>query len=530
MKNKKMISLLCAATIAVSILTGVSVSADENGTSAAEIENTVTFDFETDATSISAEAVRKMTSTVISDSTGNGTKVLSVTGSSDSSSEGRFGLAYIDISQYTTGKSHIILDYDAYIANSGRMTYVITDEEPATYGEKGLFRQGRPKDAENAVTDVWIHTTVDVNVETGTGTYKVTNEKKIIVSGDIETSKQELTMLAFISWLPTTSYIDNIKIQTGGVFEKPDPTPVVTVSPETPSMAEGSGFDLMPENAVVMDNEWTEALGTPEKILNHSNAKPAKTTENTAITAYQSNVTIRGKSVYAVYDVCLTPNSQLALTPYGNSGASQASTLKLTANAEGVATVSAITSAGTTSATEKLVHNTWYRVLIDVPQGGDATVTTTGSITYTVYRINPNDPSQTSEVAAKLTGLSPRGLDKRALSSFGLSVTGDVYIDNAVVYVAVKEEKEIQYGELVTSYSDGVITVTDNTLDRIAETAVAIVVSSENSVLSSVSLYPLTFSGGKATAKADVGESDRIFIWNSMKNIKPLAEIYKISA
>lgn len=534
MKSKKMIALLCAATVTVSVLSGVSVFAEgENEHSAAEIENTVTFDFESDSTSISVTDVRSMTSSVTDDTTGNGTKVLSVTGTSSNSAEGRFGLAAIDLSPYTEGKAHVIVDYDAYISDSGRMTYVLTDIEPATYGEKGFFRQGRISSndptTENAVAGKWIHTTVDVDFEAGTVTYDVTSDgTSILEEGAVSssTSLNELNVLAFISWSANTSYIDNIEIQTGGTFEKPEPTPVVTVSPETPSAAEGSNCELMPEGATVIDNEWTAALGTSEKILNHSSAKLAQTTENTAITAYKSDVNIRGKAVYAAYDVYITPDSQIALTPYGNNGNSQASTLRLTSDAEGVVTVSATTSSGTSTAAEKLVHGTWYRVLVEVPQGGDATATTTGLITYTVYRINSDNPSQVSGVAAKLTGLSPRGLDKRALSSFGLSVTGNVYLDNAVVYVAAQEEKSIEYGELVTSYADGVITVIDNTADRIAETAVAIVVSYEDGVVQSVKTLPLAFANGIATVSATLDEGDKVFVWNSMQGIKPLAVVY----
>lgn len=533
MKRNKTLSLLCAAAITVSAFAGLSLSAFADGEdSAAAIENTVTFDF--DSTSIEATDVRSMTSSVVTDTTGNGTKVLSVTGSSSSSSEGRFGLSTIDISEYTSGKAHVIVDYDAYISDAGRMTYVLTNTEPTAYGEKGLFRQGRISGSdpttENAVAGEWIHTTVDVDFENSKVTYDVTsNGTSVLETGAVSTSTSlnELTVLAFISWSANTSYIDNIKIQTGGTFVKPEPEPVETVSPEAPSTVEGSNYDLKPLNSsATLDDEWTAALGTSAKVLNHSNANTAQSTENTAITAYKSDVNVRGKSVYAAYDVYLTPESQISLTPYGNSGNSKASTLSLTADAAGVVTVSATTASGTSAASNQLVHGTWYRVVVEVPQDGDATSTTTGLITYTVYRISQDDPSKVSEVAARLVGLSSRGLATRSLSSFGLFVTGELYIDNTVVYVAPQTELIPEYGELSTKYTDGTITVTDGTAGKIAKTAVAIVILNDNSEFKSAKIYPLTFENGVATASAMLEQGDKVLVWDTMEDLKPLAEVY----
>lgn len=403
---------------------------------AATIEATTTIDFESDDTSITPVDERSVAATVVNGTVGdNTTKVMQIVGSSNNSGETRFGYSVLDLSQYTDGKSHVIVDYDAYISSDGRMTYVLSDGAPTTYSDAGLFRQGVPgSNTENVTTNTWVHTTVDVDLANGTGTFKVTGtDESVIAQGNIETDKQQLTTLSFLSWSPNTSYIDNIVIQTGGSMTITTPPPAATITPEPASEVAGSGLNLVPENAAETIASFAPA--TTAEVLNHATAGVAVTTGNTDINAYSASA--RGYSIYAIYDVNVGVNSTFALTPYGDSGNSQASTLQLVSDETGTVTVSSIGASGNvTTAEETLAHGTWYRVLVEVPQSGTAGAGTTGELTYTVYRIDPANPQNVSEIAAQLTGLSARGLATRGVSSFGYAVTGTAYVDNFATFRA----------------------------------------------------------------------------------------------
>ena len=406
---------------------------EPEATPAATIEAETTFDFETDDTSITVskdDGAGRLTTSVVDDNTGNGTKVMQIASTADNSD--RFGYATLDLSAYTTGKSHVIVEYDAYIPNTGRMTFVLSDGAPTAYSDSGLFRQGIPKELENIITDTWVHTVVDVDLIAGTGTFTVTGSDDSVISGNIMTDKQQITTLSFISWSPNTSYIDNIVIQTGGSMEVTTPPPAATITPEPASEVAGSGLNLVPTDAA--ETIATFAPAETAEVLNHAAAGVAVTTGATDINAYSSSA--RGYSIYAIYDVNVGVNSTFALTPYGNNGASQASTMQLVSDATGTVTVSAVTSSGTVAAEETLAHGTWYRVLVEVPQAGTSDATTTGNLTYTVYRIDPANPQNVSEIAAQLTDLSSRGLATRGLGSFGYAVTGTAYVDNFATFRA----------------------------------------------------------------------------------------------
>ncbi len=401
---------------------------------AATIEATTTIDF--DDTSITPVEERSVAATVVAGSAvGNETNVMQIVGSSTNSGDTRFGYSTLDLSEYTAGKSHVIIDYDAYISSDGRMTYVLSDGIPVVYSDAGLFRQGVPgSSAVNANTNEWIHTTVDVDLASGTGTYEVTGaDEAVIAQGNITTDKQQLTTLSFLSWSPNTSYIDNIVIQTGGSMTITTPPPAATITPEPASEVAGSGLNLVPENAAETIASFAPA--TTAEVLNHATAGVAVTTGNTDINAYSASA--RGYSIYAIYDVYVGVDSSFALTPYGDSGKAQAATMQLVSDNTGVVTVSSIGKDGVvTAAPETLAHGTWYRVLVEVPQSGTSDAPVTNDLTYTVYRIDASDPTKVTEIAAQQTGLTPRGLATKGLTSFGYAVTGEAYIDNLAVFRA----------------------------------------------------------------------------------------------
>lgn len=410
-------------------------SGDEpEATPAATIDATTTIDFEENGLSIVASEEDRVVTSVVDGAVGdNSTKVMQIVGSSDNST--RFGHATLDLSEYTKGKSHVIVEYDAYISSTGRMTYVLSNGAPATYSDSGIFRQGIPgSSAENVVADTWVHTVVDVDLIAGTGRFTVTAADENVISGNITTDIEELTTLSFVTWSPNTSYIDNIVIQTGGSMTITTPPPAATITPEPASEVEGSGLDLVPATAAEKIETGYTTTETKD-VLNHSNACVAATTGNTDITAYSTSA--RGYSIYAIYDVYVGVDSSFGITPYGDSGKAQAATMQLVSDNTGVVTVSSIGKDGVvTAAPETLAHGTWYRVLVEVPQSGTSEAPVTGDLTYTVYRIDASDPTKVSEIASQQTGLTSRGLATKGLTSFGYAVTGEAYIDNLAVFRA----------------------------------------------------------------------------------------------
>ncbi|MBQ3427681.1 MAG: hypothetical protein IJH37_11165 [Clostridia bacterium] len=428
---------------------------------AAEITDTVMIDFDTtdfEAAGVTVaknDAYTTVEAAAVEGGVGDNTSIVYKVDQT-SSKNTAYGYATFDFSALTSGKSHIVIDYDIYVGSNGRLKVIFADGALSGSNSDNLgslFTQGITKRGEeagvNCKTGAWVHTTVDVDLASGTGTYSVTGAEETVVGrGKITTDIKALTTMSLVSWDPNTSYVDNIAIGTGGEVEVVTPSPVPTLTPEAASSVEGTGTKADPAwtlaKGTSLDEDWTEAIEATAEILNHSEAKKAKSTANTAIGAYSDKA--RGNSIYAAYDVNLTPDSKISITPYGNKGDSQAATMTLSADATGAVTVSAVVSSSGSqpSAAEKLVHGTWYRVLVEVPQGGDATTTTTGNLTYTVYRIDSADPSKAAGVAAQLTGLSPRGLDKKGVTSFGTSVTGDVYIDNMASFVTSKEYSLIE--------------------------------------------------------------------------------------
>lgn len=343
-----------------------------------------------------------------------------------------YGYATLDFSSLTEGKSHVILDYDIYVGSSGRVKTVIQDGPLSASSSEslgGIFTQGITKGGDtgtNCVADAWVHTTLDVDLASGTGTYKVTQDETEVKSGNITTDLTALTTLSLVSWSANTSYIDNLVIQTGGESEGP-----VLATQEPASEADGSGIDIMPADALYIGDMSDAAAGDEVVKLNHDLAQ--QIVEATGINAYSDKA--RGKSIYAAYDVYLAPGSSTSIVATGDSGKAVSSTMKLTTNKDNTVTVSADTDKGTVTAEQKLVADTWYRVLVEVPQSGTSDATATDKLTFTVYRIDADDPTQVKEVAAQLTDLSPRGVASRGVTAFNIGVTGDAYMDNSSVYI-----------------------------------------------------------------------------------------------
>ncbi|MGN0183441.1 MAG: hypothetical protein ACI4DP_13700 [Candidatus Ornithomonoglobus sp.] len=411
---------------------------------AAEIENTTTIDFDTTDFAAAGVTVTNhkdytTVSTVTDDETSS--TVLSVAQTSEK--DNSYAYATFDLSALTAGKTHVIIDYDLKFIGDGRLKVILQDGAieggQATALSSGLISQGKTSSSStpNIVVDEWVHTSVDVDFVTGSGTYEVTKADGTAVgSGNITTDITALTTMSLVSWSPNTSYIDNIVIQTGGEAAK--------ATPEPASELDGSNQTLLPEGATQFDTFANIEGADAASVVNHSFAKPAVADGTASI--YNADATIRGKSVYAAYDVLVNIGDSLSLQALGSDPSKIGTTFVLTGNQDGTASASALVDKGdTVNIAGNLVCGTWYRVLIEIPQnsvvvteddGNTSNVTNTGNATYTIYRIDAEDQSKVSEAAASGEGLTPRNLSDRAAASFKALVTGTPYIDNGVTFVA----------------------------------------------------------------------------------------------
>ncbi|MGN0183442.1 MAG: hypothetical protein ACI4DP_13705 [Candidatus Ornithomonoglobus sp.] len=349
-----------------------------------------------------------------------------------------YGYATFDLSTLTAEKSHVILEYDLY-STDGRLKVILQDGaldgRNATTMSEGLFSQGKLGENKilNFTLNTWVHTTVDMDFAAGVGTYKITKADGVAIGGgNIETDIKELTTMSLVSWSPETAYLDNVVIKTGGVLEIP------TASPEPASEIEGSYVDLMPVDATLIST-FPPADVQTQSVLNHSGARAAQ--ESETVDAYSSKA--RTNSVYAAFDVLVNAGDELSVEAFNDRSNKLGTTFIIVGKVDGTAEVSAIVDKGDTVKLEgNLVCGTWYRILIEIPQNGEAGAIQTGNTAYTIYRINPDNPSQTSEIAAQNTELTPRNLETSSITCFVFNAVGSPYIDNGVAYIAEQSAAE----------------------------------------------------------------------------------------
>lgn len=509
---------------------------------AAEIEDEYSFDFETEETSIDVTAVQRSTATVVDSSSAgsvidadvNGTKFVQVAATGDKDTEfARTAVTTIDVSKYTSGKSHVILEYDSYIPNAGRMVLAVMDKEVSSANDRGIFWQGiRDSQGGYRINDTsyedcyskWLHTVVDVDLASGKSTYAVTSaaEDTEIASGSFTTTAQAIQSISFISWSPNTSYIDNIKVSTGGTMEVVEPTskpPVMTPGPV--AKVEGSNIDLKPSDMRGEIGNMSAAEGTAEKVLNHSNAKPAVTA--TGINAYSTGYS--GYSVYAAYDIYVAAGDSFNLTAFNSNSNATGAQFIITGNDDGTATVDAIGDKGESAGTRTIPNQTWYRVVVEVPMvktqiSEDESATYTGNATYTIYNIDVNDCTKTDGIAAQITDITPRNLYNRGLTSFNTTVTGTPYIDNGVIYFAATTLPEVK--PEITISAD----LKTATSSAASENAVIIKASySEDGRLTAVeTITGVTEGDNTLNWETAPVEGDKVIALSSMSALEPLLE------
>lgn len=371
----------------------------------------------------------------------NGTNALSLTSSGAGTSS--LARATLDLSAVTEGKSNVTIALDSYFPSGNYRIIAGTygAENPSNYYDTGIFGFGM--DGENQYKidgkrydgnlGKWIRTTIEYDFNTKNLRYTSVNlaDNSVVVSDIKAITAQEVTKLIFTSWNDVTAYIDNISISAWGEFQAE-----LAATPEPVAEDEGSGISLTPETAEATLFTFARAAdGAGTEVLNHSNASTATALDkDSAINLYDGEKTFRGKSVYAVYDVLVKAGDMLNLKAYQSNGTTLGPQFKITGNKDGTAVVQyedakdKVTTVGTLSA------NTWYRVLIEIPQLNNSGNTKTGNSIYTVYRIDPTDCTKVKEVALQATGIGPRNITS-ATTMLQADVTGTPSIDNGETFL-----------------------------------------------------------------------------------------------
>lgn len=500
--------------------------------SAAPIENEVTVDFEGDndfeAVGITATNHKEYTAIEkTADPEADTNTVLCVKHSSRKDTA--YSYATFDMSAITLGKSHVIIEYDLYgedypSATDERLKVILQNGplkgNKATLLPSGLFIQGRFGEAKNLnfALNTWVHTVVDMDFASGTGTYRAEKANGTTIgAGTIKTDTKALTTMSLVSWSPETAYLDNVVIKTGGYIEIP------TASPEPASEIEGSGAALSPVSAEIIST-FPPADAQTAEVLNHSSAYAVQGSET--INAYCEKA--RSNSIYALFDVLVNAGDAISVNAFNTHSNKTGTTFVIKGNADGTASVGAIVDKGDTVDIDgDLVCGTWYRAVIEIPQGGVSGATKTGCAVYTIYRIDPDEPSLTSGIAAQNTELTPRNLVSAALTDFVIEAEGTPYIDNGVIYVD-DESEYAGYPEdaLMTTANDGIEIYSKAPVES-AE-FIGAVYDSDGMLFEVEKLKTVSLKAGFNTVEVEpvIPENGyiRYFLFESFDTMKPVCE------
>lgn len=426
----------------------------------------VVYDFEDDGASISPDSatLADTTASVVTSTVGttvNDTKVLSL--AMTSTKEDKPSRAYFDLSAQTARKANALIEYDVYITDSGdgggRVRYIVQNGTPtgnkASEASSGFLSIGKTGGTafSNCKANAWNHVTVSIDLTTGKSEYTVTADGATVAQGKVETEDHALTNLNVISWNPITTYLDNLKVSAWGTY--------IANPPEEASQIEGSYLNLVPSSAektFATFANLAEGAAGGEEVLNHSNATAIA--NDTTISTYDSERdNVRGKSIYAVYDVLVNIGDKLVLKAVGSESSKLGTSFGIEGKGDGLVDLYALVDKGDkTTIANDLVCGTWYRVLIEIPQVNNNGATNTGNATYTIYRINTANPAKVSEVAVTKAELTPRNLSDRGAVNIITEVTGKPYVDNGATFQAAggyKFEPAAQPEEPATGTGSG---------------------------------------------------------------------------
>ena len=149
----------------------------------------------------------------------NGEKVLKFESSGATASAVR--TASLNVNPYTANHGTVVVNYDAYISSTGRMTLNFLDKAYSGYSDTGLFSIGvkdsggfRVNGNQSNGANSWVHVSTKADFANDKLYYTVTDALtgKVIVSSSKDITGDVLQTLTFISWSDSSAYIDNIEV------------------------------------------------------------------------------------------------------------------------------------------------------------------------------------------------------------------------------------------------------------------------------------------------------------------------------
>ncbi len=186
-----------------------------------ENANAAEYDFEDDAVLFAGND--HMTTAVVDSAADaivpEGTKAVKVT--STGSGESTYGAAALNIGKVAEGYNKVVVNHDSYISEEGRMRLNLMDQAVSSSGDSGLLSVGVTKSGGYRVNDTqagggnkWVHTSVTIDFAAKRLSYIITDAETgdVIISSGKEITQNTLQSIAFISWLDTSAYIDNIEV------------------------------------------------------------------------------------------------------------------------------------------------------------------------------------------------------------------------------------------------------------------------------------------------------------------------------
>ncbi|MGN1116284.1 MAG: hypothetical protein ACI4TH_06940, partial [Candidatus Ornithomonoglobus sp.] len=442
------------------------------------------------------------------------------------------------------------LSVEAFNDRSNKLgtTFVIEGKIDGTAEVSAIVDKGDTVKLDgNLVCGTWYRVLIEIPqngesgaIQTGNAAYTVYRIDPDNPSVTSETAAQntELTprnleassLTCFVFNAVGSPYIDNgvtyLADQTD-YTSSPEATETVTATPEPASAVEGSNITLAPEDKII--STFPASAAVTQRVLNHSSAKAVETEET--IDAYSTKS--RSNSIYAAFDVLVNIGDTLLVEAYNTNSNKLGTTFIIEGNADGTAAASALVNKGdTVSIDGGLVCGTWYRVKIEIPQGGVNDAVKTGCAVYTIYRIDPYDPSLTGEIAAQGIGLTPRNLLGAALTDFVVRATkGTPYIDNGVTYLDDKSEYAgFSQDVLITSTGDGIEIYSKDAVES-AE-LIGAVYTSDGQLFEVEKLESISLESGfnNITSELVIPEEAYVkyFLIDSFDSMKPLCEAVTI--
>lgn len=407
-----------------------------------EVESkNVAYNFEDDATAFvgnseaATVAIVDVTDTVVNADV-NGEKALKFTATNASNSAVR--TASLNVGAYAANHKTVVVNYDAYITNDGRMTLNLLDSAVSGYSDTGLFSIGvkdsggfRVNGTQANGVSAWVHVSAKADFENAKLYYAVTDTitNNIIVSSSKDITAETLQTITFISWSDASAYIDNVE--------------VIATDAIIPDYA----YDFEDGVSVFTDNDHavTETVDATDAVVNAdvNGTSALKFTSDAETGESKQAVSTIKLDTLGAEKISISYDSYVASGNNAVFGVASGSVAKWN-NANVPFTAGFRTSKnyyvvnGESGSAYTAAAGQWVTTSIDF----DAT---TGSLKYSIATVDGVTTYTSGTIKTELTNI-----DRIIAASWGSSSTA--YIDNIKVYVTYPDTVDFDTEEDVSLF------------------------------------------------------------------------------